>query len=108
MAPPIGDTIRKEAAMKTIIVENYSLDWSSIPFEYDYLTLEIRLGIDPVAVVNREHGLDNLEVELYGPIPNGTMRYKIPLDRLIDALIECRDSMKGAKWRDMSSDDHIN
>lgn len=94
--------------MKTIIVENYSIDWSSSPLEYDYLTLEIRLGVDPVVVVNRERGLDNLEVELFGPIPNGTMCYKLPLDRLIDALIECRESMKLAEWSDMPSDDSEN
>ncbi|CAE6837188.1 hypothetical protein [Paraburkholderia domus] len=90
--------------MKTQMVNNVELVWSSAPLEYDYVTLEILLDRDPVVVVNREKGLDNLEVELFGPTPTGTMMYKLPLERLIDALIECRDGMKGSTWKEPPDD----
>ncbi|MEZ0601257.1 hypothetical protein ACAX43_03725 [Paraburkholderia sp. IW21] len=90
--------------MKTQMVNNVELVWSSAPLEYDYVTLEILLDRDPVVVVNREKGLDNLEVELFGPTPTGTMMYKLPLERLIDALIECRDGMKESTWKEPPDD----
>jgi hypothetical protein len=77
--------------MKTQNVDKLELVWSSAPLEYEHVTLEVLLDSDPVVVVNREQGLDNLEVELFGPTPDGAILYKLPLDRLIDALIECRD-----------------
>lgn len=93
--------------MKTKTVDKVELVWSSAPLEYDHVTLEVLLDHDPVVVVNREKGLDNLEVELFGPTLNGTMLYKLPLDRLIEALIECRQGMKESKWKgrpDIESD----
>jgi hypothetical protein len=85
---------------KTQTVSNVELVWSSGPHEYQFVTLEVLLDANPIVVVNREAGLDKLEVELFGPLPNGWMLYKLPLDRLIDALIECRNGMKESKWRE--------
>ncbi|MGF6898925.1 hypothetical protein [Paraburkholderia sp. GAS348] len=65
--------------MKTQMVNNVELAWSSAPLEYDYVTLEILLDRDPVVVINREKGLDNLEVELFGPTPTGTMMRMVSL-----------------------------
>jgi hypothetical protein len=86
--------------MKVHHVEKLEEVWSSEPSEYKYVTLELLFDRDPVVVINRENGLENLEVELFGPIPNGTMMYKLPLDQLIDALIDARDGMKESKWRE--------
>ena len=85
--------------MKTQVVNKLELVWSSAPLEYEYVTLEVLCDRDPVVVINREKGLNNLEAELFGPTPSGTMQYKLPLDSLIDALINCRKEMKESKWR---------
>lgn len=84
--------------MKTHIVDRVETVWSSAPDEYNYVTLEVLLDSNPIVVINREKGLDNLEVELFGPTPNGTMMYKLPLDRLIEALIDGRKGMLESPW----------
>jgi hypothetical protein len=86
-------------------VKNVELVWSSGPLDYDYVTLEVLLDANPIVVVNREAGVDNLEVELFGPLPSGWMLYKLPLDRLIDTLIECRGAMKESKWKEVPGSD---
>jgi hypothetical protein len=81
-------------------VDKVELVWSSAPLEYDHVMLEVLLDHDPVVIVNREKGLNNLEVELFGPTPKGTMLYKLPLDRRIGASIEFRHEMKESRWKD--------
>ncbi|CAE6837265.1 hypothetical protein [Paraburkholderia domus] len=84
--------------MKTKIVERVETVWSSAPDEYNFVTLEVLLDRNPIVVINREKGLDNLEVELFGPTPNGTMVYKLSLDRLINALTDGRKGMLESPW----------
>jgi hypothetical protein len=71
--------------------------WSSAMLEYEELTLEILLDGNPVIRVNQEGGLDNLVAELGGPEPNGWMDFQVPLDELIDALVEIRRLMHTPK-----------
>lgn len=40
--------------------------------------------------VNEECGPENLEAEIGGPEPDGRMARKVPLDQLIEALIDIR------------------
>jgi hypothetical protein len=84
--------------MQTRIVDRMETVWSSAPDEYNYVTLEVLLDANPIVVINREKGLDNLEVELFGPTPDGTMVYKLSLDRLINALIDGRKGMLESPW----------
>jgi hypothetical protein len=67
--------------------------WSSAMLDYEKLTLEILLDRYPVVRVNQERGIDNLVAELGGPESNGEMARQIPLDKLIDALIDIRKTM---------------
>ncbi|QYD70399.1 hypothetical protein KZJ38_08970 [Paraburkholderia edwinii] len=71
--------------------------WSSAMDEYEKLTLEILLDRYPVVRVNGERGPDKLEAELGGPEPDGRMARKIPLDDLIEALIDIRKTMASGK-----------
>jgi hypothetical protein len=89
-------------AMKVNVVSEVEKVWFSGPDEYKYVTLEVLLDRDPVVVINRENGLENLEVELFGPTPTGTMIYKLPLDSLIDG----RKAMQESRWRELPSDSH--
>ncbi|MEZ0601259.1 hypothetical protein ACAX43_03735 [Paraburkholderia sp. IW21] len=91
--------------MKTKIVERVETVWSSAPGEYSFVTLEVLLDRNPVVVINREKGLDNLEVELFGPTPDGAMVYKLSLDRLINALIDGRKGMLESPWTGLSEGD---
>ena len=49
--------------MKTCIVDRVETVWSSAPDEYNYVTLEVLLDANPIVVINREKGLDNLEAD---------------------------------------------
>jgi hypothetical protein len=69
------------------------------------MTLDVLLDANPIVVINREAGVENLEVELFGPLPSGWMLDKLPLDPLIDTLIECRDAMKESKWEEVPGSD---
>ncbi|MFM0284999.1 hypothetical protein [Paraburkholderia sediminicola] len=91
--------------MKTQLVERVETVWSSAPDEYNFVTLEVLLDRNPVVVINREKGLDNLEVELFGPTPDGTMVYKLSLDRLINALIDGRKGMLESPWTGIPDSD---
>jgi hypothetical protein len=91
--------------MKTKIVERVETVWSSEPDEYYFVTLEVLLDRNPVVVINREKGLDNLEVELFGPTPDGTMVYKLSLDRLINALTDGRKGMLESPWTSLPEGD---
>jgi hypothetical protein len=71
--------------------------WSSAMDEYEKLTLEILLDRYPVVRVNEERGPENLEAELGGPESDGRMARKVPLDRLIEALIDIRKTMTSEK-----------
>ncbi len=88
--------------MKEQSTEEVFTGWCSGPHEYDYSTIEIFFDDDPVIVVNREKGLDQLEAEVYGPQLDLVMRYRVPLDRLISALMTCREKMLASTWRGVS------
>jgi hypothetical protein len=64
--------------------------------EYEKLTLEILLDRYPVVRVNEERGPEHLETELGGPEPDRRMARKMPLDDLIEALIDIRRTMTSA------------
>ncbi|MFM0176518.1 hypothetical protein [Paraburkholderia sediminicola] len=71
--------------------------WSSAMNEYEQLTLEILLDRYPVIRVNQESGVDNLVAELGGPEPDGSMARRVPLEELIEALVEIRRLMHASK-----------
>jgi hypothetical protein len=71
--------------------------WSSAMLEYEELTLEILLDRNPVVRVNQEGGVDNLVAEIGGPESDGWMSFQVPLDELIDALVEIRRLMHTPK-----------
>ncbi|EHT14312.1 MULTISPECIES: hypothetical protein [Klebsiella] len=69
----------------------------SSPIEYEELTLEIQLDRERIVEINQDHGLDNLEVELFGSDKKYGFVAKMPLDDLINILIEARDTLKKTK-----------
>ncbi|CAE6718745.1 hypothetical protein [Paraburkholderia nemoris] len=91
--------------MKTQLVDRVETVWSSAPDEYNFVTLEVLLDRNPVVVINRENGLDKLEVELFGPTPDGTMVYKLSLDCLINALIDGRKGILESPWTGLPEGD---
>ena len=66
----------------------------SSPIEYEELTLEIQLDRERIVEINQDRGLDNLEVELFGSDKKYGFVAKMPLDDLINMLIEARDTLK--------------
>lgn len=66
----------------------------SSPIEYEELTLEIQLDRERIVEINQDRGLDNLEVELFGSDKKYGFVAKMPLDDLINILIEARDTLK--------------
>lgn len=67
----------------------------SSPTEYEELTLEIQLDRERIAEVNQESGPENLEIELFGSDKKYGFVAKMPLEDLINILIEVRDTLKG-------------
>ncbi|MDE1179834.1 hypothetical protein [Paraburkholderia sp.] len=80
--------------MKTSKLE---IAWSSAMNEYEKPTLEILLDRFPVVRVNQENGVENLLAELGGPEDDGRMARTVPLDELIEALIEIRKAMQAGR-----------
>ena len=66
----------------------------SSPAAYEYLTIEIQLDRERVAEINRERGLEDLEIELFGSEPNLGFLAKMPLDDFINKLIEARELIR--------------
>lgn len=66
----------------------------SSPADCEHLTIEVQLDRERVAEINREKGLDHLEIELFGSEPSIGFFAKIPLDDFIKKLIEARELIK--------------
>lgn len=66
----------------------------SSPMEYQKLTLEVQLDRERVIEINQDKGVSNLEVELFGTDQAHGFVAKMPLDELIDILIEARETLK--------------
>lgn len=67
--------------------------WSSRPLESDWLTLEILFGPNPILSVNREKGMDFLEVEIFGMGYGDVLdSYTIvPFADLLNALLKVKE-----------------
>lgn len=65
----------------------------SSPMEYEELTLEVQLDRERIIEINQDNGLDHLEVELFGTDQAHGFIAKMPLDDLIDILIEARNTL---------------
>lgn len=66
----------------------------SSPMEYEELTLEVQLDRERVIEMNQEQGVDNLEVELFGTDKEHGFIAKMPLDDLINILIEAKKTLQ--------------
>lgn len=66
----------------------------SSPMEYEELTLEVQLDRERVIEINQEKGTDNLEVELFGTDKVNGFIAKMPLDELINVLLEARETLQ--------------
>lgn len=67
---------------------NSSPDFEILEFSdsrYQALTVEIQYKGEPVAQINKDSGLANLELEIFGDIASATL--KIPLQGFLDSLI---------------------
>lgn len=65
----------------------------SIPIGYEELTLEVQLDRERVIEINQDKGIDHLEVELFGTDKEHGFIAKMPLDDLINILIEARETL---------------
>jgi hypothetical protein len=63
---------------------------SSGPSEFECLTLEVLNNSEPIVAINQEKGVDVLEVEVFGKYKGYGSGVTVPLDDLIQALIEVR------------------
>jgi len=66
----------------------------SSPMEYEELTLEVQLDRERVIEINQEKGTDHLEAELFGTDKEHGFIAKMPLDDLINILIEARETLQ--------------
>ncbi|HGB0711007.1 TPA: hypothetical protein ACIT4J_004416 [Salmonella enterica subsp. enterica serovar Typhimurium] len=66
----------------------------SSPMEYEKLTLEVQLDRERIIEINQENGIEHLEAELFGTDESYGFVAKIPLDDLINILIEARETLK--------------
>ncbi|GKX59200.1 hypothetical protein [Leminorella grimontii] len=65
----------------------------SSPMEYEELTLEVQLDRERIVEINQDDGISNLEAELFGTDKACGFIAKMPLDDLIDILIEARNRL---------------
>lgn len=72
--------------------KNLELFFSS-PIGYEELTLEVQLDRQRVIEINQDKGTDHLEFELFGTDKEHGFIAKIPLDDLINILIEARETL---------------
>lgn len=72
--------------------EKIELFFSS-PEEYEKLTIEVQLEREKIAEINQDKGTDNLEIELFGTDQAHNFIAKMPLDKLINALIKAREEI---------------
>lgn len=63
----------------------------SSPVQYEKTTVEIQIGMERIAELNREQGLDQIEVELFGTDAARGFIAKLPLEQLIDALLHAKE-----------------
>lgn len=66
----------------------------SSPMEYEELTIEVQLDRERIIEINQDNGLEHLEAELFGTDEAHGFIAKMPLDDLINILIEARDTLK--------------
>lgn len=66
----------------------------SSPMEYEELTLEVQLDRERVIEINQDKGTDYLEAELFGTDKVHGFIAKMPLDDLINILIEARETLQ--------------
>lgn len=66
----------------------------SSPMEYEKLTLEVQLDRERVIEINQDKGRDQLEVELFGTDKEHGFIAKMPLDDLINILLEARETLQ--------------
>ena len=66
----------------------------SSPIEYEELTLEVQLDRERIIEINQEKGVDHLEIELFGTDKSHGFVAKMPLDDLINILVEARETLQ--------------
>ncbi|MCT4700285.1 hypothetical protein MUA02_00260 [Enterobacteriaceae bacterium H20N1] len=66
----------------------------SSPMEYEELTLEVQLDRERIIEVNQDKGVNHLEAELFGTDHAHGFIAKMPLDDLINILIEARETLR--------------
>lgn len=71
-------------------IEKLKIVKSSGPLEYEWLTLELQLGSEPIVAIDQEMGINSLEVEVFGIYKGYGTGAKVLLDDLIESLIEAR------------------
>jgi hypothetical protein len=64
------------------------------PNDYEYLTWEVQLSSEPLLAVDREKGVNCLEVEIFGRYEGYGKGKKISLDDLISALIQIKNKIQ--------------
>ena len=74
-------------------VRKFELVKSSGPLEYEWLTIEISIDHELIVAIDCEKGFDKLEAEVFGIYDGYGSGKKVPLDDLIESLIEARKWM---------------
>lgn len=72
----------------------------SSPVQYEKTTVEIQIGMERIAELNREHGVYRVEVELFGTDATRGFIARLPLDDLIDALLHAKELLKKEELRE--------
>ena len=72
----------------------------SSPSHYEKTTVEIQVGLERIVELNREHGVDNIEVELFGTDLSRGFVAKLPLDQLLDALLKAKEMLMQEELRE--------
>ena len=74
----------------------------SSPMEYEKTTVEVQIGLERIAELNREQGLDKIEVELFGTDVDRGFVAKVPLDQLIAALLHAKELLEKEEKREQA------
>ena len=74
-------------------VGKFELVKSSGPLEYEWLTIEILDEGEPVIAIDCEKGIGLIEAEVFGIYQGYGTGKKVPLDDLIESLIQARSWM---------------
>jgi hypothetical protein len=75
---------------KRMHINNLEIVKASGPSEFEYITLEVLNNSEPIVAINQEKGIDALEVEVFGQYKGYGSGISVPLDDLIQALVEVR------------------